>query len=74
MAWRHWRRLGAALAPFTLGLVLAVVYGQFHYAVDALSGLMVAGVMLGVLQFQKVPEEGPAPAPEPAVLGALETS
>ena len=74
MAWRHWRRLGAALAPFTLGLILAVVYGQFHYAVDALSGLMVAGVMLAVMQLQKVPEEDLAPAVEPPVLGALEPS
>jgi len=62
MAWRHWRVLGLVLAPFTIGLVLAVVYGQFHYAVDALSGLMVAAAMLGVMQLQKVPEESLAPA------------
>jgi membrane-associated phospholipid phosphatase len=62
MAWRHWRVLGLVLAPFTIGLVLAVVYGQFHYAVDALSGLMVAAAMLGVMQLQKVPEETLAPA------------
>jgi membrane-associated phospholipid phosphatase len=41
-ALRFWRGLGLALLPFTLGLVFAVVYGQFHYAVDALGGLMVA--------------------------------
>lgn len=57
MAWRHWRKLGLVLAPFTVGLVLAVVYGQFHYALDALSGLMLAGVMLAVMQLQKVPVE-----------------
>lgn len=57
MAWRHWRKLGLVLAPFTAGLVLAVVYGQFHYAVDALSGLILAGVMLAVMQLQKVPVE-----------------
>ena len=62
MAWRHWRALGAVLAPFTIGLVLAVVYGQFHYAVDALSGLVVAGMVLGVMQLQKVPAETLAPA------------
>jgi len=27
-----------------------VVYGQFHYAVDALAGLMVAAMMLGIMQ------------------------
>ena len=41
-ALRYWRPLGLALAPLTLGLVLSVVYGQFHYAVDALAGLIVA--------------------------------
>jgi membrane-associated phospholipid phosphatase len=61
MAWRHWRKLGLVLAPFTLGLVLAVVYGQFHYALDALSGLVLAGVMLGVMQLQKVPVEALPP-------------
>ncbi len=38
------------LLPFTAGLILAVVYGQFHYAVDALAGLMVAALMLGIMQ------------------------
>lgn len=74
MAWRHWRRLGAVLAPFTAGLILAVVYGQFHYAVDALSGLVVAGMVLGVLQLQKLPDERRVPAAEPPALGALEPS
>jgi membrane-associated phospholipid phosphatase len=46
MAYRSWRRLGLILAPFTAGLVLSVVYGQFHYGVDALGGLAVAGVVL----------------------------
>jgi membrane-associated phospholipid phosphatase len=46
MAYRSWRPLGLILAPFTVGLVLSVVYGQFHYGVDALTGLMVAGLVL----------------------------
>jgi membrane-associated phospholipid phosphatase len=41
-ALRYWRPLGLVLAPFTIGLVLSVVYGQFHYAVDAVAGLIVA--------------------------------
>ena len=45
-ALRYWRPLGLALVPLTLGLVLSVVYGQFHYAVDAVSGLCVAGAVL----------------------------
>lgn len=50
MALRYWRTLGLVLLPLTTGLLIAVVYGQFHYAVDAISGLMVAAVMLGVMQ------------------------
>lgn len=50
MALRYRRGLGLVLLPFTAGLTLAVVYGQFHYAVDALAGLMVAAMMLGVMQ------------------------
>jgi len=50
MALRYWRPLGWVLLPFTSGLILAVVYGQFHYAVDALSGLVVAAAMLGIMQ------------------------
>ena len=48
-ALRFWRPLGLVLAPLTAGLVFGVVYGQFHYAVDALAGLVVAfAVMIAV--------------------------
>jgi membrane-associated phospholipid phosphatase len=50
MALRYWRPLGLVLLPFTAGLILAVVYGQFHYAVDALAGLMLAALTLGAMQ------------------------
>jgi len=45
-ALRYWRPLGLLLTPLTVGLVLSVVYGQFHYAVDAVSGLIVACAVL----------------------------
>ena len=51
--------VGLVLLPFTTGLILAVVYGQFHYAVDALAGLMLAGLMLGIMQTAE------ATAPQP---------
>ena len=57
MALRYWRALGLVLLPFTAGLILAVVYGQFHYAVDALAGLGVAALMLGIMR----PAEADAP-------------
>ncbi|HXM38437.1 MAG TPA: phosphatase PAP2 family protein [Gemmatimonadales bacterium] len=61
MALRYWRTLGLVLLPFTAGLLLAVVYGQFHYAVDALAGLMVAALMLGIMQTAEAAERRRVP-------------
>ena len=41
-AWRGWRPLGAVLLAAALLLALGTVYGQFHYAVDAIAGALVA--------------------------------
>ena len=41
-AWRGFRPLGAVLLPAAVLLSLATVYGQFHYAVDALAGAALA--------------------------------
>jgi len=43
---RSWRALGAVLVPAALLLTLGTVYGQFHYAVDALAGVAMAGAVL----------------------------
>jgi membrane-associated phospholipid phosphatase len=40
--WRDARPLALLLAPIALGLALGTVYGQFHYAVDAVAGALVA--------------------------------
>jgi membrane-associated phospholipid phosphatase len=45
-AWRGWRPLGAVLAPAALLMSLATVYGQLHYAVDALAGAVLAAAVL----------------------------
>jgi membrane-associated phospholipid phosphatase len=45
-AWRGWRGLGVVLVPAALLLSFGTVYGQFHYAVDALAGAGVAVVVL----------------------------
>lgn len=47
-ALREWRPLGAVLVPLALLLALGTVYGQFHYAVDALAGALVAAAALGL--------------------------
>lgn len=51
-SWRASRGLGLVLLVPTLLLMVAVVYCQMHYAIDAIAGLgvgmLVAGVVLGV--------------------------
>ncbi len=71
-ALRYWRPLGIVLLLPTVGLVIGVVYGQFHYGVDALSGLLLGGIMLAVMQ-----RSGPVAVPSPAresVVGVLDAS
>jgi len=72
MALCYWRPLGLALLLPTIGLVLAVIYGQFHYAVDAASGLLLAGVMLAVLQLARTAE--PSARSAKSVVGVLDVS
>jgi membrane-associated phospholipid phosphatase len=45
-AFRFVRPLGAVLVPLALLLALGTVYGQFHYALDVLSGAALAAVVL----------------------------
>ena len=71
MAIRYWRPLGLALLPVTTGLVLGVVYGQFHYGVDALSGLVLAGLILAAMEWVR---ERWAAQPAASVVGVLEVS
>jgi len=46
--WRDARKACLALAPVALGLTLGTVYGQFHYAVDALAGAALALVLFAL--------------------------
>ena len=43
---RRW--VGRALFALAVSIALATVYGRYHYAVDAVAGLGVALVALGV--------------------------
>ena len=40
------KRIGLFLLPLMIMLILATVYAQIHYAVDALAGLVLAGLIL----------------------------
>ena len=48
MAWRHQRPLAVLLAPIISGVVVATVYGRFHYALDTVAGLLLAIVVVTV--------------------------
>jgi membrane-associated phospholipid phosphatase len=50
VVWRYLPRLTPVFALLTLGLALGAIYGGFHYATDA-----VAGVMLGCVAFAAAP-------------------
>jgi membrane-associated phospholipid phosphatase len=41
-AWRYRRRLFWALLPFFAAMLLATVYGRYHYVADVFAGLLVA--------------------------------
>lgn len=47
-ALREWRALGAVLLAAASLLTLGTVYGQFHYAVDAAAGALLAAAVVAV--------------------------
>ena len=42
VAWRHQRRLAYVLVPITVSVMIATVYGRFHYVLDTLAGAALA--------------------------------
>ena len=55
------RRLAFCLAPIVAGLIVATVYGRFHYVVDALAGLAFATVLFGAYR-SSLPRRDPGRA------------
>jgi len=49
-AWRDARALALALAPVVLLLAVGTVYGQFHYAVDALAGALLSIALMAAAE------------------------
>ena len=42
VAWKRQRRLAYLLLPMVLGVIVATVYGRFHYVLDTIAGLALA--------------------------------
>jgi membrane-associated phospholipid phosphatase len=50
VAWRHQRVVAFTLAPVIVGLIVATVYGRFHYALDAAAGVVVGTTVVFAFQ------------------------
>jgi membrane-associated phospholipid phosphatase len=69
VAWRYQRPLAYLLVPFTLGVMVATVYGRFHYVLDALAGAGLSAVVFAAYRLMTV-EMGPVtPLPNLAAHG-----
>ena len=58
VAWRHQRRLAWLLFPFTASVMIATVFGRFHYALDALAGAALAIAVVGAYRYLAGPTTG----------------
>ncbi len=45
VAWKRQRRLAYLLLPIVLGVIVATVYGRFHYVLDTIAGLALGVVI-----------------------------
>jgi membrane-associated phospholipid phosphatase len=57
VAWRHQRRLAYLLIPFAGSVMIATVYGRFHYVLDALAGAALAIAV--VVAYRYLSGDGP---------------
>jgi membrane-associated phospholipid phosphatase len=57
-AWRTQRPVGMVVAVLTVGLTLGAVYGGFHYAVDAVAGVVtgLVAVMITAALWRRLPD------------------
>jgi len=57
VAWKWQRRLAVLLAPVVAGVLVATVYGRFHYVLDVVAGIAVAVAAVG-LESRRSPTDG----------------
>jgi len=59
VAWRHQRPLAYLLLPIIGGVMMATVYGRFHYVLDTLAGAALAVAV--VVAYRYLSGDGPLP-------------
>src|SRR5262249_47519910 len=59
VAWRHQRRLAYLLAPVIAGVIVATVYGRFHYALDTAAGLALGAAAFSIVRFLREEDLSP---------------
>lgn len=52
VAWKRQRQLCYLLSPLLGGLILATVYGRFHYVLDAIAGLALGVLIVGAYRLR----------------------
>ena len=62
IAWRHQRRLAYLLVPFTGSVMIATVYGRFHYVLDTLAGAALAIVVVAGYRYAFSDRPGKMPS------------
>ena len=69
VAWRHQRRLAYLLLPITAGVMLATVYGRFHYVLDTFAGAALGVAVVVAYRFLSGNGPGERPSASDAAVG-----
>ncbi len=69
VAWRHQRRLAYLLVPYAASVMLATVYGRFHYVLDTIAGAALAIAV--VAGYRYVFGDGPGEGQSASAPGVL---
>ncbi len=59
VAWKRQRRLAYLLLPMVLGVMVATVYGRFHYVLDTIAGLALGMIITSLYLVLGSREEKP---------------
>ncbi len=61
VAWTRDRRLALWLTPLVAGILVATVYGRFHYVLDVIAGVLLAGAVYSAYRYAELESHAPGP-------------